>query len=239
MEMELGTTRMIRHLNTHRPTFPADYPLQSPGAARSTNNVLAGSPWISSFHTQQTPRRRRCRPACRALTGDQAAPNHSPHPIQASPVGLATGTTCYNQSLPNLERPTVRENRATGRPLLARRAVRAGGARAETPAGDGWRAGGRRPAGEAGNIAVAHVEVASTCQPKHRSPTSEPNRRAPVPVYRFGSTGNRRKLEEFKSQFKILVQSVQIGIPTGTTGISVRFDRKPVVEMKKSNQCRI
>jgi hypothetical protein len=36
----------------------------------------------------------------------------------------------------------------------------------------------------------------------------EPNRQAPAPVYRSGSTGNRRKPEEFKFQFKILVQSV-------------------------------
>jgi hypothetical protein len=62
----------------------------------------------------------------------------------------------------------------------------------------------------------------------------------PVPWTEPASSGTGipvrfdRKPEEFKSQFKILVQSVQIGIPTGTTGIPVRFDWKPVVEPKKN-----
>jgi hypothetical protein len=60
-------------------------------------------------------------------------------------------------------------------------------------------------------------------------PTGQPNRRGLVLVYHTGSTGNCSKPDEIKFQIKIRSQLVWPGIPTGSTGIPVRFDQFPVV----------
>jgi hypothetical protein len=52
-----------------------------------------------------------------------------------------------------------------------------------------------------------------------------PNRRGPVPVYRTGSTGNRQNQMNSNFKSKFVVQSVWSSIPTGSSGIPVRFNR--------------